>query len=191
MRWLATLVVVVVGVVASLAPTASYGYDGLSQRVAASHDVALAANTTTTSPTNTAGGQRTTTGLPRSSTASIRDFHAAEPATRRGARLRQRLGDERGGSSGDDLYHRYEPENAQAIADSGELFGTAGRYGVEPAVRAYRRPIPKGRKGIEFLTDAQPSSPFGPIAFFRPGSRGVTRVGDRARICVTVTKVQC
>lgn len=46
-------------------------------------------------------------------------------------------------------------------------------------------------KGIEFLTDAQPSSPFGPIAFFRPGSRGVTRVGDRARICVTVTKVQC
>jgi hypothetical protein len=65
MRWLATLVVVVVGVVASLAPTASYGYDGLSQRVAASHDVALAANTTTTSPTNTAGGQRTTTGLPR------------------------------------------------------------------------------------------------------------------------------
>lgn len=32
------------------------------------------------------------------------------------------------------------PENAQAIADNGELFGTAGRYGVEPAVRAYRGP---------------------------------------------------
>lgn len=53
MQRLVIVVVVMVGIVASTAPSPSYGYDGSAQVIAAAHDVGRVADTTTTVTVNT------------------------------------------------------------------------------------------------------------------------------------------
>jgi hypothetical protein len=86
-------------------------------------------------------------------------------------------------------FYRYEPDagNVESIASSGELYGSAGQYGGEPAVRALHNLPPNVDPAnyIRFETTAQPGMADGQIAYFRAGDPGVQQVGDRVMICVT------
>ena len=76
-------------------------------------------------------------------------------------------------------YYRLETETRSAETArtqqlSGEIWGTYPRGGNFPAVQAYRGPLPPGARGIEFITNILPDSPYGPIAYWRGPREGVT-----------------
>lgn len=85
-------------------------------------------------------------------------------------------------------------EDAVRQVQSEEIWGKAGRIGgLVPAVKAYRGPLPKGQRGIEFTTvvdpDAQSSSPFEvrwnwytPGVIHRQGDDGVDYAVIPARV---------
>ncbi|MFI0366597.1 polymorphic toxin-type HINT domain-containing protein [Actinomadura sp. 1N219] len=59
-------------------------------------------------------------------------------------------------------YHRVvsrsqTTEGIQEIVDSGQVWGRTARGGSRPAVQAYEGPLPEGRAGVEFYTEATPS----------------------------------
>ncbi|MGD0073155.1 MAG: hypothetical protein ABSD31_02300 [Candidatus Binataceae bacterium] len=68
------------------------------------------------------------------------------------------------------LYRRHEntttqtPAVAQLQLKSGEIWGSPGRWGVYPCVRAYFGQLASGQKGVEFATviphDPKYSSPW-------------------------------
>jgi hypothetical protein len=53
---------------------------------------------------------------------------------------------------------------------TGELWGKKGRYGLEPAAKAYRGPLPHGIEGFEFWAFAPPDNAAGhPVFWSQPG----------------------
>lgn len=79
------------------------------------------------------------------------------------------------------------------IEGSGQLWGQSARniYASDiPKVKAYAGPLPEGRFGYEFETDAEPD-PYGvPMQPTWTGPReGVVVEDDWAKIKVTLTKV--
>lgn len=77
------------------------------------------------------------------------------------------------------VYHRLEsptqsPEVAALQQATGEIWGTTSFGGIEPAVKAYRGPLPTGARGIEFVTGIPPTSPHGRIADWRVGRPGIS-----------------
>jgi len=71
---------------------------------------------------------------------------------------------------------------------SGEVWGRAPSYGVQPEVKAYRGQLPSEARGIEFETDVPPDSPYGPIATWRGPRDGVRVEGEFAKIRVTIVR---
>jgi RHS repeat-associated protein len=100
-------------------------------------------------------------------------------------------------------FHRLESptqtaEIAAAQQASGEIWGRTPRGGDVPTVQAYEGPLPEGTRGVEFTTDAPPSSvnPGSSEARWREGSPGVesrtVNGEDFAVIGCTVTRnTQC
>lgn len=53
---------------------------------------------------------------------------------------------------------------------SGELWGRRGRYGSEPAAKAYRGPLPADAEGFQFWAFQPPDNEHGHVVFWaRPG----------------------
>ncbi len=50
------------------------------------------------------------------------------------------------------------PDDAMMSQLSGEIWGTNGRMGHTPTVRAYAGRLPDGEIGVEFVTDAMPTN---------------------------------
>jgi hypothetical protein len=92
------------------------------------------------------------------------------------------------------VYHRLESPT-QSLLDaarqqaSGEIWGRAPRGSDIPKVKAYPGPLPAGRRGIEFITEAAPDDGCHPKRPEWSGPRsGVVVVGDSAMIQVVITK---
>lgn len=92
------------------------------------------------------------------------------------------------------MYHRLESatQTAEVAAQqeaSGELWGRAPRWGIEPAVQAFDGPLPPGRRGIEFTTDVEPDADgFPGLPTWRGPRPGVTVEDDFAKIGITVLR---
>lgn len=93
------------------------------------------------------------------------------------------------------VYHR-RASPTQTAADaglqqrSGELWGRPNRGSNFPTVDAYPGPLPPGVRGIEFVTDVEPSPDSPPrVARWTRECPGVTVEGDFARIPVRVTRI--
>jgi RHS repeat-associated protein/uncharacterized repeat protein (TIGR01451 family) len=100
------------------------------------------------------------------------------------------------------LYHRLEaptqrPHHAADQESSGELWGSYGNYNFEPTARAYRGPLPPGKRGLEFETDVDPDPGGNPkegeMVTWRGNRPGVTLETDPAgtdwaKIKIRVTK---
>ena len=88
-------------------------------------------------------------------------------------------------------------EDAALQADSGELWGKAGRMGGLPAARAYVGPLPDGARGVEFTCAVSPEPNQAPYeARWYAGSPGVeTRYMSDMQIAVVpitvVRNTQC
>jgi len=91
-------------------------------------------------------------------------------------------------------FHRRESptqtvDNARDQETSGELWGRAPRWGGRPQVKAFAGPLPEGKRGIEFMTDAEPDRNGVPSLPTWTGPRqGVTVRSDMAVINIQVTK---
>ena len=92
------------------------------------------------------------------------------------------------------VYHRLEsptqtPTDAARQEASGELWGRAPFGSHIPKVKAYRGPLPAGKRGIEFVTDVPPDPGSTPKrAEWSGPRRGVVVEGDFAKIRVVITK---
>lgn len=67
----------------------------------------------------------------------------------------------------DKIYCREEatyqtPADAKMQVASGEVWGSKGRYGFEPTVRAYPWPLRAGVRGIQFTTTIAPDDESSP-----------------------------
>ncbi|MBS1955277.1 MAG: hypothetical protein JST89_13915 [Cyanobacteria bacterium SZAS-4] len=109
---------------------------------------------------------------------SIRPGNMYDPTSRTGRLIERYLGPGRD-FTGPGRYHRLEsPTQSPAVArtqeTTREIWGKVNRGGMEPTVDAYRGPLPKTARGVEFMTDAVPRPGTGPV--FRQwvqGTRGV------------------
>lgn len=73
----------------------------------------------------------------------------------------------------------------------GRICGFAPNWGGEPSVKAYRGPLPRNERGIEFWTNIPPTAGTGTptTAYWRKGSPGVTpHTDDMVCIAVVVTR---
>ena len=106
--------------------------------------------------------------------------------------------DDAGGAA--QKFHRLEsptqtPATARQQVASQEIWGKTPRGGIHPTVQAYRGPLPRGARGVEFETDVPTNNPHGPPGWSVGG--GGARPGLReedgfAKLCVRVTKnTQC
>lgn len=94
-------------------------------------------------------------------------------------------------------FHRLEsPTQTDEVARlqelTGEIWGTIPRSGGWPQVQAYRGPLPKGQRGIEFFTSVAPDGG-GPVCRWAGGGRrpDVRTEDDYAKIeCIVVKNTQ-
>jgi len=91
-------------------------------------------------------------------------------------------------------YHRVE-SSTQTVADAarqestGEIWGRPPRWGFQPKVKAFRGPLPRGTRGVEFETEIAPDRGCPPgLALWSGPRAGVVVEDDYARIKVRVTK---
>jgi hypothetical protein len=93
-------------------------------------------------------------------------------------------------------FHRLENDftqtgqDARAQEESHELWGHVPRYGyLDPVVQAYDGPLPKGARGVEFVTDVEPDADSAPgRADWRGPRKGVVIEGDVAKLRIRVIK---
>ncbi len=94
------------------------------------------------------------------------------------------------------IYHRLEsdtqtPKTAKMQEQSGEIWGKEARGSNFKSVQAYTGPLPKGKRGVEFITAAKeaPGSPPGKAKWVEgtPGVRPASNP-DYVKINVRVTK---
>ena len=74
-----------------------------------------------------------------------------------------------------------ESQHADAMVKqllSGELWGEAGRYGLEPAAKAYRGALPVGNEGFEFWAFDAPDGVHGTPVYWRRPSENLV-IDDR------------
>ncbi len=92
-------------------------------------------------------------------------------------------------------FHREEsPTQSMTIAAqqelSGEIWGAAAKWSSIPSVKAYRGPLPPGRRGIEFMTSVTPHvNPHPSLVWWLETTPGVSqRHNGFVSIPATVTK---
>ncbi|WP_016755689.1 hypothetical protein, partial [Leptospira santarosai] len=94
------------------------------------------------------------------------------------------------------IYHRLEsptqtPKTAKMQEQSGEIWGKEASGSNIKSVQAYTGPLPKGKRGVEFITDAKETSGSAPgQAKWMEGTPGVRPASnpDYVKINVRVTK---
>jgi hypothetical protein len=82
------------------------------------------------------------------------------------------------------------PDDAALQVASNEAWGREARGGIRPQVKAFIGPLPAGRRGVEFYTDAAPDLNGHPIeARWSPPPYGNARlVADFATIPVRIAR---
>jgi len=92
-------------------------------------------------------------------------------------------------------FHRLLAEDVQDAATvmkqllSGEVWGKTARFGLVPAVKAYRGGLPEGMAGIEFWTFEEPDRPVGPRHHWTEDGENVTVEEDFAKLSVVFARV--